>query len=280
MHNLYVCYVDESGNGQILTTLNHQQNQPVLAISGLFIPFKNLNSLTKRFLGLKQTYFPPSSPVSHDLNLILHEIKGTQVRRNMVDPSRSVRRISTNFMKDTLTIIESLDAKISGKIYIKQYNAQINEVSMYSTAIQTIAATFQNFLASCDGYGIMILDSRDHSKNSNIAHSIFTQMFCSSGNKFSRIIEMPSFGISDNHAGLQICDLLCSSIIYPIVATSFLTTTTYQPNFVKPKYAEVKHNFAARIKNMQYRYIYQGKPMGGLIVSDPVSKKHGGYLFR
>jgi len=164
MQNLYVCYVDESGNGQILTTLNHQQNQPVLVVSGIFVPFKNLNLLTMRFLGLKQTYFPPSPPVNHDLNLILHEIKGTQIRRNMVDSSRNIRRISTNFMKDTLTIIESLDAKIAGKIYIKEYNTSISEVSMYSTAIQTIAATFQNFLTSCDGYGIMILDSRDQRK--------------------------------------------------------------------------------------------------------------------
>jgi Protein of unknown function (DUF3800) len=128
--------------------------------------------------------------------------------------------------------------------------------------------------------GVMIADSRVKQLNSQVAHSIFTQKFKGGGDLYDRLIELPAFGHSDNHAGLQIADFLCSGIITPMAVDTYCSGHLTGVH-IRPEYANVKSRYASRVRNMQHRYQQKnGQWQGGLVVSDPLGHKGGHLLFR
>ncbi|MGE0651473.1 MAG: DUF3800 domain-containing protein [Alphaproteobacteria bacterium] len=82
--------------------------------------------------------------------------------------------------------------------------------------MQSLCESFQKSLERSDDIGFITADSRTHTLNLNVSHSIFTQKFKRSGDEIDRIVDLPGFAISDNHAGLQICDLLSSAFLFPM----------------------------------------------------------------
>ena len=95
-----------------------------------------------------------------------------------------------------------------------------------------------------------------------------------------RLIELPTFAHSDNHAGLQIADAFCSALVTPIAVHSYCTGHINSIH-VRPGYVDFKSNYAARIRPLQHRYqIQNGRWLGGLVVSDDLGHKGGGHLFR
>ena len=62
--------------------------------------------------------------------------------------------------------------------------------------------------------------SRNNGKNLRVSHSIFTQKF-GAVPKYERLVELPTFGHSDNHAGLQLCDIVCSALLNPIACFAY-----------------------------------------------------------
>ena len=45
--------------------------------------------------------------------------------------------------------------------------------------------------------------------------------FKAAGDAFPRLLEMPTFGHSQNHVGIQIADLLCSAFLFPMATCTF-----------------------------------------------------------
>ena len=78
--SLHICFVDEAGDLGALGDPPQPNDQPVLAIGGLFVDAANLASLTDNFLTLKYQYFPglPYSSAKH-LDRILPEVKGADI---------------------------------------------------------------------------------------------------------------------------------------------------------------------------------------------------------
>ena len=115
---------------------------------------------------------------------------------------------------------------------------------------------------------------------SNVAHSIFTQKFRASSPSYQRVIELPTFGHSVNHAGIQICDILGSALLCPIAAEVYCTGYI-QNVHVQPGAAALRIRFGARLQAMQYRYQTPlGKWNGGLVVADPLGQKSAANMFR
>ena len=80
---MHACFVDEAGDLGALGNPPLPNDQPVLAIGGLFVDVANLASLTDKFLDLKHRYFPGLPyPSTLHLDRILPEIKGADVRSN------------------------------------------------------------------------------------------------------------------------------------------------------------------------------------------------------
>lgn len=122
-------------------------------------------------------------------------------------------------------------------------------------------------------------NSRDPWKNANVAHSVFTQKFRASSTVYSRIAELPTFGHSENHAGIQICDIICSALLYPIAAEAYCTGHVANVH-VQPRAADLRQRFGPALKAMQYRYQDPtGKWICGIVVSDALAHRHAGAMF-
>ena len=73
--------MDEAGDLGALGNPPRPNDQPVLAIGGLFVDAANLPSLTDNFLTLKHHYFPGLPyPSAKHLDRILPEVKGADIR--------------------------------------------------------------------------------------------------------------------------------------------------------------------------------------------------------
>lgn len=156
----------------------------------------------------------------------------------------------------------------------------INGTAIYTFSVQDICAGFQELLTLGDIKGAVIADSRNKPKNSTVAHSVFTLKHRVAGDAFDRVIEMPTFGHSDNHVGLQIADLLCSAFLYPMAMHVYCSGKIHSVH-VRSGYHVIQSRYAARIKAMQYRYqdSARHKWRGGITVSDALGKQPGSQLF-
>jgi len=128
---------------------------------------------------------------------------------------------------------------------------------------------------------LLIADSRFPKENRGVSFSILTQKLSVTGDSRPRILEAPTFGHSENHAGLQVCDLLCSGLLFPIAAYTYCTGHVTNIH-VSPGFSALKQRYISRLKDRQHRYWdYENeKHVGGIIVNDGIAKRTGAHLFR
>lgn len=149
----------------------------------------------------------------------------------------------------------------------------------YSYAVQDIARHFSQYLQSKSSEGVLVADAREHGQNVRMAQSVFTQKWCVAGDPYPFMREIPLFAHSNNHAGLQIADLLASTLIFPMAAAAYCCTVQGAVHS-SPRYEEVRGHFGTQLRGLQYRYRDEtGRWRGGLVVSDPVEFRSGSKLF-
>lgn len=275
-----VCYVDEAGcTGHLPSATS--DIQPALVFVGIIIDYSRLHEITERILALKQRFYPNALPVTaKHMSWILHEIKGSDLRRGVCSGNRNERRSSMGYLQEVVQICKSCDVRLTGRIWIKGVGTPVNGVSIYTYSIQSIYSDFQNYLTSSRETGFVVLDARLKHLNTQVAHSIFTQKFKGTGDSYDRIIELPAFSHSDNHAGLQVCDTICSSIIMPMAINTYCNGHI-QNVHVRPRYQDIKDRFKDDVRDLQHRYSEaSGRVRGGLVVSDGIGQRPGGALFR
>jgi len=273
-----VCYVDEAGCPGTLPTAS-TDIQPVLAVVGLSVPQPRLVTLTADFLHLKKRFFPALN-TGNFLDLVLPEIKGSDVRRDAARSGRRQWRPALQFLGEVFRLLDTHDAAVFGRVWVKEPGATINPTAIYTYSIQSICRTFQSQLDSLDEHGFVVADSRRKGQNADVSHSIFTQKFRSSGDPFSRVIEMPTFGHSDNHVGLQVADLIASAVVFPLAIETYCKGHVTNVHTARD-YSRLKRRFGGPLQNLQFRYQRNdGSWAGGLMVSDPIGKRSGGWLFR
>lgn len=276
---MYVFYVDESGCTGSLPDPN-SLIQPVFILGGLIIHQQCVRQMTWDLLNLKKRFFAKllQSAGTSSLDCIKTEIKGADLRRNMREGLRHEQRFTVAFLDHFLKILEAHDVRVLSRVYIKGVGTAFNGTAVYTSAVQHLARDFQHYLSSAGTDGLMILDSRNKPKNSNVAHSIFTQKFRSTGDAYGRLLEMPVFGHSDNHAGLQCADLLCSAFLFPLATFTYCTGHVVSIH-VSAQFQSIQDHFGQRLRKMQYRYNDADKWRGGITVSDAILKRPGKLLF-
>lgn len=287
--SMHFFYVDESGCLGALPT-DASPIQPVFVVAGMIIDNYHLGRFTWDFLNLKQEFFPGLIPESGEiLDWIRVEIKGSDLRNQIKSGVKNKQRHALGFMDKFLCLLEDYEAKIVGKVFIKGVGAPMNGMAVYSSSIQSMCSTFQIYLEEKAGMGMMVLDSRNRSLNTSVSHSIFTQKFRAAGNAYKRIFEMPMFGHSDNHAGIQAADLICSAFLFPMAAYVYCwghiksIHTHYEYHLIRDK-------FGKRLKAIQFRYQtdptwFHGGPSvkpwfyGGIHTSDGLNNESSAILF-
>lgn len=249
---------------------------------GLAIEQSKIQQLTFDFLQLKKRFFPGRLPLSKGiLSWVLVEIKGSDLRTAIRNGTHKEKRHAIGFIDAAFKLVEAVGANIFGKVFVKAVGAPINSTSIYTHSLQCVCDTFQNLLDIKQATGFVIADSRNKPKNTVAAHSIFTKKFRAIGDGYPSLLEMVTFGHSDNHIGLQLADLICSSVIFPLTMHSYClghVTSTH----VSVEYQALRPRFCHRLRARQHRYwdYRDSRFRGGLVVSDGIGHKDGSYLFR
>lgn len=208
---MQLCYVDESGKAETLTH-DDQSQQPVFVIGGITLPEDRLTPLTHGWIEHKARFMPGMMQRGQKgwLDGILNDPKGSHLRRGFRRRGTDrQRKHAIGFVDGTLRLLERHDARILGRIWVKKLDIDNVEMRIHSSSLQFICAAFHAGLDD-DERGMVIVDSQTHRHNHVLAHSMFTQRF-GRNPPHDRLVDMPVFGHSDNHAGLQIADVLCSA---------------------------------------------------------------------
>lgn len=278
-----ICYVDESGDTKDLPArAPHAGISPVLVVAGVVVDQRLLENLTRAFVETKSRWYPDIvRNCSTRLERILPEIKGADLRRAMrYGAPRRNRRHAFGFLDALLDLLEYHDAKIFGRVWVKIPGGPCDDRSIYTFSVQDVCADFQNLLEAVGDGGLVIADSRNPAPNASVAHSVFTQKFKVDGDRYPNILEMPVFGHSQNHAGIQIADLVCSALLFPMATRCYCYPHVANVH-VDIGFTGLAARYGDRLRSMQHRYDDdRGRRRGGVTVSDPVTRKSGSALFR
>jgi Protein of unknown function (DUF3800) len=98
------------------------------------------------------------------------------------------------------------------------------------------------------------------------------------GDPYPSLLEVPLFQDSRNHAGIQIADLIASTLVFPMaaVAYGFQSASVHSSG----RYHRVRDDHGDALRESQFRYVDEGgRWRGGLVVSDVGGKRSGSLLF-
>jgi hypothetical protein len=274
-----LCFVDEAGDTGVLKTPT-DSTQPLIVIAGVVFDYQRLHAVTHDFIALKKRLFPGLIPAgSQYLDCVLPEIKGSDLRAHIGRGTPRQRRHAIRFLDEVFDLLDRHNAQLFARIWIKGIAAPFAGRPVYTNSIQAIFSYFQSNLVSANDYGLVIVDSRNKGLNVPVSHSIFTQKFRPAGDSYDRIYELPTFAHSDNHIGLQLSDIIASAVLFPM--SSFVYCTGHVTNVhVQADFDQIKLRYAARLRQLQYRYQdATGKWRGGLVVADAIAQRSGSLLF-
>lgn len=275
---MHLCYVDEAGCPGRLPSATSPV-QPTLVMCGLVVPEAHLARLTNRFLTLKCRFDPAlRDGCAHFLDSARRELKGSDLRSEVRRGGRNRRRFIFRFLDALLDLLEDVDARPIVRIYIKRPGAPFEGRAVYAASMQALCAAFQHFLEAHGTRGVIIADSRTPALNAFVAHSIFTQKFQVGGDPYRRLVEMPTFGHSENHVPIQITDLLCSAIITPIALSTYCSSHVASLH-IHERDLLIRERYAQRIKALAYRHQLHGRWRGGVTVIDAIQQRPPGRMF-
>lgn len=254
---------------------------PLYVIAGVAVEETRLRQLTLDFLALKQQFYPGMSPgTGHFLDWILPEVKGADIRRGISSRgSKKTLRHGKRFLDQFVTLLERYEIHIFGRVWVKAVGHRPKGDAIYTSSVQSIAATFQHLLAARGDKGYMIADSVVPAANVRVAQSIFTQKYQSGGDPYSRILETPLFAHSQNHVGIQIADLVCSALLFPMSAARYCLGTVKNFHVDRRYENHLCAPYGPRLKRLQFRYSDGKRMRGGVVVDDKLSHRSGAHLF-
>ena len=276
---MHLCYVDESGSSGLLTLADPTQ-EPAFVIGALLLDRQHLLRITNEFLRLKHRFYPATADISY-LDSIQHVVKGSTLRRALRTGGRRNKTHALGFLDGIFDLLEEHNVQIVAKALLKGLDVVNSDAGVYGSAIMFICESFQQYLADLgNAPGQVIADSRHTAENSRTSHTIFTQMFRLQGNSYPCLTEMPTYGYPHNHAMLQLADIMCSAILFPMLAHTFCQGLGNA--HAAPQYATISGRFKARVQAMQYRYQNaEGYWRGGIFVTDGTGQRRtAAQLFR
>jgi hypothetical protein len=269
-----LCYVDESGTAEMLTRADTDQ-QPVIVIAGVSLPECDLTKITHDWINLKKRFNPVMGKTGHGwLDVILKEVKGADLRKGFRGRASLRRRKRAIGMLDgTIKLLEKYDGKILGRVWMKKLETENDDMGIHASSLQFICRGFDASLPK-DERGMVVVDSQTYQHNHRLAHSIFTQRF-GMNPKHVGLVDMPVFGHSDNHAGLQIADLLCSAILAPTASAVYAGKYERWNTHCQSGYLDIRERFGARLDALTYHWKHPktGKKCPSVIVNDPIGKR-------
>lgn len=246
-----ICYIDESGcTGKLPSAISDVQ--PIFALGGIFIASDDLPKLARQYIDLKRDFFPPTP--AKNLERMLVEVKGNDLRRDYCSGNRKTQRRATRFLHKTLDLLDEYRCKIVARVFVKDIAGEFGGQAVYTSAAQGICTCFQDHLTQRNSRGVVIADARQKTNhNITLAHSIFTKKHSLAGDPYNRIIEVPTLGNSQNHVGLQIADVVISGLLFPLAVHAYCRERIVSVH-VRDEYENMRQQFGRRVAGLRYRY--------------------------
>jgi len=203
---MFFFYIDESGSPDRHHVPILVGETPIFVLTSICIHETDWRKIGHDFVMLKQRFF--KNEIGSNVPMIT-EIKGTELSR---PGSRSNRR-NHAYIKGVLQLCNVYSMPFFSIIIKKDNIHPADKTSIYTMSLQYLVERFQAFLDEHDDNGLMIVDSRVHNIDSQVANSYLSYVFGNvSGRQCNRIIEAPMFADSRLTAGLQIVDIVSSCI--------------------------------------------------------------------
>ena len=273
-----IAYVGEAGCTGALPSAT-SSIQPVFVQAAAVVDQAELRGLTLDFLRLKVRFFPSlGAGTGHFLDRVLGEVKGADLRKQVCAPSRRLRRQAVGFLDSFVALLEKRQVRLVGRVWVKGIGGPFNGRAVYTSSMQHIFRYLEHLLAASGELGLVVADSRTKPQNAVVAHSILTQKFAAGGDAYPHVAEMPVYGHSENHAGLQVADLLCSALLFPMATASYCRGYVSSVH-VRPGHELLGARYGRRLRALQYRYREGVVFRGGLTVSDAIGRRPGRLLF-
>ncbi|MEO0023872.1 MAG: hypothetical protein RL196_313 [Actinomycetota bacterium] len=273
---MHILYLDESGDLGSYVATTSPNVQPIFVLGGISVPQKNIVELTTRLLAMKTKYFGLSTPDNERFELLRKEVKGKTLRSEFRRKGGHAR-LQLEFFDNLLGLLLELECVLIASIYVKAPGQPIDGRAVYTSAIQNQVRQFQSYLRARDSSGLVIVDARYKHLNSIVSHSVLTQMY-TRHQKNNRLIESPVFGHSENHAGLQIADLVMSGLVIPIAFATYLGN---QSSLVASHTYDhaLKLRYASKLKKLQMVVTFDESRTYGFYVNDQIQGWGSNRLF-
>jgi len=278
---MYIAYMDDAGDLVMIASPPNHNDQPVFALTLFIVNQHRLVSLVPDYIQLKRKYFPGlCPPSSRFLASVLPEIKGADLRRDIARGNRNQSRQAIRFLDEVMRLCLQSQIRIISRVFVKAIGQENQHTAVYTSACQSLFKAFEHYLETENDSGLCIADSRTKGLNVPVAHSIFTQMYSVRQRQYSRIVELPTFGHSDNHVGVQVCDLLSSALILPMAIHTYCTGHVANVH-VQPEYSRIRARYTGQIQQMLYRFQdEQFVWRAGVTVSDAINHRPSSLMFQ
>ncbi len=203
---MFYFYIDESGNPDRYHSPLQAGETPLFTLTALCIHETVWRNVTHDLNYLKQRFYKKEigAKVPH-----YFEVKGNELTR----PGGRNNRRNHAYLDSVLRLCDKYLFPFFSVIIRKSYLAPADKTSIYTMSLQYLVERFQYFLEENDDNGLMVVDSRVHNIDFQVAKSHLSFVFGNiTGRQCNRIIEAPMFTDSRLTAGLQLVDIVSSCI--------------------------------------------------------------------
>lgn len=205
---MYFFYIDESGSPDTHHEPLLNGETPVFTLNSICVREDDWKKIDRDYLKLKTRFFSKEIGTKR---AEYFEVKG----HILTQRHNSNNRRYHAFIKQVLLLCQNYGIWFFSIIFIKNPSSPTDKKSLYTMALQYLVERFHALLEeSVDGgNGLMIIDSRMHNLNVEVAKSHLSFIFGhDTGKSFDKIIEAPMFADSRLTVGLQITDIIGSCI--------------------------------------------------------------------
>lgn len=204
--SVFFFYIDESGSPELHHLPILSGETPLFCLTAIAVHETRWRLLGSNYLTLKQRFF--KNEIGSDVPLAF-EVKGSELSR----PSNKDNRRNHAYIKRILELCDQYELAFFSIILQKGPLHPASRTSIYTMSLQYLAERFQAFLVEQDDTGLMIVDSRKHTLDLEVANSYLSYIFGNvNGKQCDRMIEAPMFTDSRLTTGLQIVDTVGSCI--------------------------------------------------------------------
>lgn len=210
------CYVDEAGCPGKLPA-GPTIVQPFLIVAAMALPSAEVGAFTHRLNMLKGAYLRANGSLAGTAAPLALEIKGSALRAQLRRSPGGVLA-AHRLLDGLLSLLKASDARIFAAIAPKPAGGEFDGVATYAFAMHRLACEFHQWLDHQDADGVMVADFREPQLNAAMARPVGASKFGEVRDALPRLLDVPLFGHSESHAGLQAVDWLVSALIFAAVS--------------------------------------------------------------